>query len=321
MNYINTFRSLNPHLHTAVPEGRKGDMTVSSIARNPPTILQHKDAVKRVLQANHGFSDLLFDSVHTVSYPAHTALVKKRNGSGFFRIVNAYTLWGEGYYHFLTEVLPSVLFLDKPYTIHCPPSAFAESVFRWFSVPNKIVMAKPTFDNVKESWEQPYIECGNPSPQKLALLRDCIQKKVTFQRKYGILIQRREPVRQIINHAAFLTMLSRVFPSLEWKTFDRLSIDDTAELFSKAAMIVAPHGAGLTNMIFGDAGIPIVECMPLEKPNLCYWHLSELMGNPYWMIPLPTVGGNFTIDIDGVEPLFRHIHSILDRPVANSHFV
>jgi hypothetical protein len=25
--------------------------------------------------------------------------------------------------------------------------------------------------------------------------------------------------------------------------------------------------------------------MPLEQPNLCYWHLSEMLGNSYFMIP------------------------------------
>jgi len=309
MNYINMFRTLNPHLHThsEEKEKHKEKITIVSTTRRPPTILQHKDEVRRVLQANHGFSDVLFDSVHTVHYPAHIVRTKKYP-SGFFRAIHAYTRWGEGYYHFLTEVLPCVLFLEKPYTIHCPSSAFAIPVFRWFSVPNTVAFT-PVFDNVKEVLDQPYVECGNPSPQKIKLLRDRIQKKVQCTRTYGILIYRRESVRHIRNHDEFLTLLKRIFP-IEWKTYDLLSIDETAELFSHAAMIVGPHGAGLTNMLFSESGIPIVECMPLEKPNLCYWHLSELLQNPYFMIPCPTTFGNFQLDISAMESHLLHIREV-----------
>lgn len=215
-------------------------------------------------------------------------------------------MWGNGYYHFLTEVVPSVLTIEKPYTIHCMGSSFAIPVFRWFSISNQVSFEKPTFVNVKESLEQPYIECGNPSPQAIQLLRDRIQAKLTFVRTRGILIFRKEPVRAILNHTQVLEMLKRVFPHLEWATFATLSIDATAELFSQAAVIVGPHGAGLTNMLFSDSGIQIIECMPVEKPNLCYWHMSEMLQNKYDMIPCRTIDGNFQIDIEQVEPILTN---------------
>jgi capsular polysaccharide biosynthesis protein len=93
---------------------------------------------------------------------------------------------------------------------------------------------------------------------------------------------------------------------LEWVVFDVLSFADTVTIFSSAAIIVAPHGAGLTNMLFSDSGIPIIEFMSLQNPNICYWHLSELLKNKYYMIPCITENRNFNIDISNVEELLKN---------------
>ena len=308
MNYSNTFRFLNPHLHTTKADSIHDIKNIYSVKRSPPIILRCSDIIRATLQRNHTFDSVLFDKAHEVYYPRHIVKTVKRNPTGFFRIINAYTLWGNGYYHFLTEVLPSVLFIGKPYTIHCLASSFASSVFQWFGITNTVKMSPPDWSNIKESVEQPYIECGNPSPEKITLLRKPICEKLTFTKTLGIVIYRSESVRKILNHDAVVSMLQTVYPQFEWVTFDRLSIAETATLFSKAGMIVAPHGAGLTNMIFSASGIPILEFMPLEKPNLCYWHLSELLGNHYTMIPLETEAGNFRVDIEMVKGLLPVCH-------------
>ena len=91
--------------------------------------------------------------------------------------------------------------------------------------------------------------------------------------------------RRIFNEADLLRALRGRFPDLEWVVFDLLSAADTARLFAKAAVIAGPHGAGFANMLFSGSGTQIIEFMPLEQPNLCYWHLAEMLGNPYLMIP------------------------------------
>jgi capsular polysaccharide biosynthesis protein len=135
--------------------------------------------------------------------------------------------------------------------------------------------------------EAPFVECGNPSPYKLNLLREKVVTKVTFEKTHGILIHRQKN-RRILNESEVFNRMKELYPSLTWVIFDTLSVEDTATLFSKAAVIVAPHGAGLTNMIFSPKGTEIIECMPIEQPNACYWHMSEMMKNPYKMVPCHT---------------------------------
>ena len=178
MEYTDTYHFLNPHLHTAPTPALTGLKHLYTVTRKAPTILCYKDETKIATMNMYKFSPQIFET-HQAHFVKHFVKAVKRNPEGFFRIINAYTRWGNGYYHFLTEVLPSVLEISKPYTIHTMKSKFAQAVFQWFDVKNTVSFDKPTFTNVKESLEQQYVECGNPSPQKVQLIRNIVQKKVT----------------------------------------------------------------------------------------------------------------------------------------------
>lgn len=51
------------------------------------------------------------------------------------------------------------------------------------------------------------------------------------------------------------------------------SMTSQLELFSKAAMIIAPHGAGLTNIMVSPLHTPVLEIGPPACPS-CYLHLT-----------------------------------------------
>jgi len=299
MEYIDTFHSLNPHLF--LKKGRSQTRFVIepyTITRNSPTITRYQDKIIEKTKLLFGYSETLFQGPHLVHYPKHVVHVKTKDTVGTLNIINVYMKWGYGYYHFLTEVLPSVLEIDRPATIHCPSSLFAIPIFRWFGLENPVVHAKPPTIRVKHIYEQPYIECGMPSLQKIEAIRQIVKKKVVFTKIKGILIKRKESYRQILNHDAVFAFLKTARPDLDWVCFDSLPFSETVNLFAQASLIVAPHGAGLTNMVFSGPGTQILECMPVENPNLCYWHLSELLEHRYVMIPFPTQGNsNFMIDV------------------------
>lgn len=58
------------------------------------------------------------------------------------------------------------------------------------------------------------------------------------------------------------------------------------EMFAQAALIVAPHGAGLFNMHFSDPGTPVIE-IGYDKgypwPSM-FWRQGASTGHPYWPI-------------------------------------
>jgi capsular polysaccharide biosynthesis protein len=159
----------------------------------------------------------------------------------------------------------------------------------------------------KETIDQPYIECGNPSLQKIKLLRTVVESRSQMNPSIGVLLYRQESTRKILNHDETLSMLKTKYPDLEWVVFDKLSPEDTAALFARAKLIVGPHGAGFTNMIFAPKGVHIVEFISMEAPNVCYWHMSEMIGNHHSMIPCYTKDTQFMIDTDEVSNLLPSI--------------
>jgi len=266
MEYINTFKIVEK----------------SDVMRNPPTILGYSE-VKENLKRIFGFTDSLFEP-HYIEYHPHRVECISINGPSF---INVNFKWNNNYYHFLTESIPALLEINRKLPVVCQGSKFKLDMLKFFEIESG--------DGYGEMITMKYIECGNPSPQKIRLLRNVIEQKLVLKKQYGIIIKRSESYRSVINHDYLVKIAKNCYP-IEWKIFDKLPVQDTAELFSKAAIIIAPHGAGLTNMLFSPRGITIIEFMPLHDPNVCYWHLSEMLGNKYYMLPYPTVNNNFIVD-------------------------
>lgn len=57
----------------------------------------------------------------------------------------------------------------------------------------------------------------------------------------------------------------------------RLPVADQIRLFRNADIIVAPHGAGLTNLGYARSGTMVVELLMDAYVNWCYRHLAALM--------------------------------------------
>jgi hypothetical protein len=276
MEYISTFKIQKPDTYL--------------YERNPPKFLCNGEETTNSLKRIFSFTTIF--KKHFVEYEEHKIEKFFVNTEGQ-SIIDIRFKWNHNYFHFLTEGLPSLLetlkFVNLP--IAYIQSKFIKDVLEWFNIPNELY----TGGQIKDVYTMRLIECGNPSPQKISLLRQKISQKLTFEKKYGILIKRSESYRSIVNHDELLEFLQKKYP-IEWKVFDKLSFKETTELFSKASIIVAPHGAGLTNMLFSSSNITIIEIMDKYDPNVCYWHLSEMLNNKHYILPIETLNGNFTIN-------------------------
>lgn len=303
--YTDVFASLNPHIYETppTPVAVKGTHTAF---RNPPTILIRVPETKTNLK-RFGFGAGLY-SPHPVRF-ANQIIVRRRPTLHLSKSVriNVNYRWASEYFHFLTEALPNAILLHRLLpmaSIACPVSVFTLPTFRWFGVTAPIVPPQ-TFSLGSESIA-PFVECGNPSKQKLDTLRAIVDSKVQYETTHGILI-RRHGSRELLNERDVLEYFKTNHPHLTWVVYDMLSIDDTATLFSKASMIVGPHGAGMTNMLFSPKGTTVVEFMPITDVNVCYWHLSEMIGHTYSMIPLPnTWNGCMKVDIEELDVIRHH---------------
>ncbi|GAA3973981.1 hypothetical protein GCM10022278_33820 [Allohahella marinimesophila] len=94
-----------------------------------------------------------------------------------------------------------------------------------------------------------------------------------------------------------------IWPLLEPLGFERvfmedLSFEDQVKLMRETAVLAAPHGAGLTNMIFCQKGTHIVEMADLSFPNPNFYALAAAMGHHYWLIPATSIGDVHPLEKD-----------------------
>jgi hypothetical protein len=84
-------------------------------------------------------------------------------------------------------------------------------------------------------------------------------------------------VRRISNQDAVKRVLDR--HDIDIYLLNELSVREQVELFSKAEFVVAPHGAGLTNIIYGEE-LAVVELFG-EKTVGTFDRIAENMGHNY----------------------------------------
>jgi hypothetical protein len=109
--------------------------------RAKPVFLENDDKIaitKFMLQRDFAFNDAIFSN-HILHYSAHQIIENKLRPNTEKSIINVFYAWGYGYYHFLTEVLPNILDINKPHDIFLNYCKVAEPILRWFNVPNNIV--------------------------------------------------------------------------------------------------------------------------------------------------------------------------------------
>ena len=63
---------------------------------------------------------------------------------------------------------------------------------------------------------------------------------------------------------------------------ERMHWSEQIRIFSNASFIVAPHGAGLSNLIFCKEGTKVVEIFNPQYVHWCYWQLSSIRNLLYY---------------------------------------
>jgi capsular polysaccharide biosynthesis protein len=86
--------------------------------------------------------------------------------------------------------------------------------------------------------------------------------------------------RRVVNEEEILALLRPL--GFEVICAEDLSLARQASCFAQAEVVVAPHGAGLTNLYFSSPGTKVIEILfePVEF-RTCYWSLCEALGMEY----------------------------------------
>ncbi|MCT7955216.1 glycosyltransferase family 61 protein [Laspinema palackyanum] len=80
-----------------------------------------------------------------------------------------------------------------------------------------------------------------------------------------------------------------IFDRLQPKGFEKVFLEDYSlseqiELFATANCVVAPHGAGLTNLIFCPKNTKVLEIYSPNYVSVSYWNISNQVGLDYYYL-------------------------------------
>ena len=88
--------------------------------------------------------------------------------------------------------------------------------------------------------------------------------------------------RRVINETEVIEFLDNFgFSSV---TLEFLSVPEQAALLANARIVVAPHGGGLTNLIFCNPGTKVIEICSPRYVLSCYWVISNHLGLDYYYL-------------------------------------
>jgi hypothetical protein len=138
--------------------------------------------------------------------------------------------------------------------------------------------------------------------------QDKVAKRFPTQVGHRIFIQRRA-LRSVENQAA----LDAVLTPLGFKSYrlEEMAAEAQIRLFAGASMVVSPHGAGLSNLVFAPPGCKVIELMPDCEMRPFFWLIGAKLRHVYGMLPCPSHDGRFngrlSVDIQAFRSVLNMV--------------
>lgn len=145
--------------------------------------------------------------------------------------------------------------------------------------------------------------CGGYSNiQSLNNLRIFLRKISKINQSIDIVLIKRKGKRSICNFNDLYTKLLRHYNLRIYNNND--SMLKISNIFSSSKVIIAPHGAGLSNIVFCHTETTIIEFLDIKRINLCYNGLAKSLGLIYIGIIAKLESSNcFYVNISFIQSL------------------
>lgn len=261
-----------------------------------------------------------------------TAAYIGANDTTYDLVVPLVNKWSGSYYHWFTECLPRLRGVEyyqcqtgqNPLILidSDPPEWMVDSLRLLGYMPDDCVEwrgKRASVDRLvvpslpRETWQTAPSHKGVvPSPAALRWVRnrvlDAVDRDTTTERSdypTKIYISREDSLkRRVVNRDAVIRFLrDRGFETV---TLSDLDFPTQVELFAQVDTVVAPHGGGLTNLIFADRA-NVVELFG-DYVNGCYYMLSEILDCEYTCLNCKSRGEDLVVDTELLDEALREHH-------------
>ena len=201
-----------------------------------------------------------------------------------------------GFFHWMTDALPRLQILRKAGTIPWQSidhfligegcHAIGESLRLLGVEESKFVVTRRDSHFVCDSLVVPSFHGapGNIPPWAIEFLREqFLASSLPPKSRRRVYVTRSKASgRKIANEEEILPILAgRGFVRSE---LEEMSLDAQIRLFSEAEAVVAPHGAGLTNLIWCAPHTKVLEIFSPRYVNLCYWAIASVTQAEYYYL-------------------------------------
>jgi hypothetical protein len=202
----------------------------------------------------------------------------------------------DNYFHWMFETIPRILLLKKfnqitnsttnLYVIGNDEKFKKESIKKIGLKDEQLISADKNLHLLVDNLIVPSmpINSGNPTNAVCDFLRKTFLEKPSIAqlKKYKRIYVSRGDVkkRKVANESKVMDFLSKF--GFTKVVLNNLSIAEQSKIFNSAEVIVAPHGAALSNLVFCKKNTKVIEIFHPDYVNVCFWALSNCMKLDYF---------------------------------------
>lgn len=204
----------------------------------------------------------------------------------------AASLGGETYFHWMTDILPMLLSEARHtrgldafgfFISHAQSKRFHEETFRRLGIPGAKVLELEKHQGFRCRELVLHSRHHTSGRPPLATLRAVAGFFLPRGNRPSGQPRRRMAVLRAPNVSRPLVHREEILAQLAARGFQEYepaleSIEEQAKAFATAEVIVATHGAALTNLVFCRPGTRVVELFSARYVNPCYAHICQQLG-------------------------------------------
>jgi capsular polysaccharide biosynthesis protein len=205
---------------------------------------------------------------------------------------------GHIYFHWMFDILPRIELLRKSnipiesidnFIINNYSLSFQIETLTTLGISHQKILESSKLHHIKADKllvpSLPSIPGNMPFWAIKFLRKEYLNNQITekINRQERLYISRaKASYRRVIDETELSDFLSKFgFQSI---VLESMSVAEQSLLFSSAKVVVAPHGAGLTNTVFCNPGTKVIELFSPNYVNVCYWSLSNQLGIEYYYL-------------------------------------
>ncbi len=266
-----------------IPEGR--------VWGNNGTVIAPDDKFLADLSIEFGSSE----SEHSILRQWRLPYVHYINGT--VAVLSA--VGGDKYFHWMFDVLPRIHLLkcagvDKDcvdkFCVNGLDYPFQRETLAVLGIPEEKIIESCKFPHIKAKKLVVPSLPGNTGHMpnwaceflKKEFLRSNIPVSKLGKREFIYISRANANYRRVLNEPDVVKFLQKF--GFRVVALELISVAEQALLLSSASVVVAPHGAGLSNLVFCQPGTKVVELFSPNYVNVCFWACSDQVGLDYYYL-------------------------------------